>query len=294
MRTVIVVNPNAGRQNILREIDGVKKAFAETGSQVDVVETQSAEEAAHIIRQAVDSRPDLLVCCGGDGTLNETVGLVVETGAPVDLGYIPAGTTNDFASFLGIPKEPLKAAERIIAGQPRQLDVGLFEGRCFIYIASFGAFTQSSYNTNQSMKNALGHFAYVLEGLKELPALKTYKVKVETAEGRAFEGEYIFGALSNSTSVGGIMKLDAEQVDPADGRFELILVKSPKNLMEFNRIAMSLMSGKYDEELITFVHTAGASFTCEQAMPWSLDGEYAPGGERVEAKVLPRAVRLYY
>lgn len=294
MRTVIVVNPNAGRQNILREIDGVKKAFAETGSQVDVVETQSAEEAAHIIRRAVDSRPELLVCCGGDGTLNETVGLVVETGAPVDLGYIPAGTTNDFASFLGIPKEPLKAAERIIAGQPRQLDVGLFEGRCFIYIASFGAFTQSSYNTNQSMKNALGHFAYVLEGLKELPALKTYKVKVETAEGRAFEGEYIFGALSNSTSVGGIMKLDAEQVDPADGRFELILVKSPKNLMEFNRIAMSLMSGKYDEELITFAHTAGASFTCEQAMPWSLDGEYAPGGERVEAKVLPRAVRLYY
>ncbi len=294
MRIVVVVNPHAGRQNILKEIDGVRKVFEETGAAVETVRTESAEEAAEIIRAAAASQPDALVCCGGDGTLSETVGHLLKAGAQVPLGYIPAGTTNDFASSLGIPKEPVKAAQRIAQGVPCALDMGRFENRTFIYVASFGAFTQSSYSTDQSMKNAFGHLAYVIEGIKELPALKAYHARVETAEGETFEGDYVFGAVSNSTSFGGMVKLDPDKVDLSDGKFELTLVKMPKNLLEFNRIMFSLMSGKFDEELISFCHTGKAVFFCQEPMPWSLDGEYAPGGERVEVEALPQAVKLFY
>lgn len=294
MRTIIVVNPHAGKQNILKEIDGVKRAFEESGASVEVERTESRERAEEVIRHAVREKPDALICCGGDGTLSETVNRLLSEGSSVPLGYIPAGTTNDFASSLKIPKEPLKAAARISAGSPKPIDVGRFGAKYFIYVASFGAFTQSSYNTTQSLKNSLGHLAYVIEGIKELPALKSYPVRVETAEGGVYEGDYLFGAVSNSTSLGGIIKLDAGKVDLADGKFELTLVKTPKNLLELNRIVFSLMSGKYDEELITFVPTARAVFSCAEPMPWSLDGEYAAGGERVEVEAVPQAVRLYY
>lgn len=177
---------------------------------------------------------------------------------------------------------------------PKPLDVGSFGDRHFIYVASFGAFTQSSYSTTQSLKNSLGHLAYILEGIKELPLIKSYQVRVETDEGEVFEGEYLFGALSNSTSFGGIIKLDPDMVELADGRFELTLVKKPKNLHELNKIMFSLMSGKYDEDLITFVHTSGASFACAEPMPWSLDGEYAEGGTNVRAAALPGKIKMYY
>ena len=141
--------------------------------------------------------------------------------------------------------------------------------------------------------NSMGHLAYVLQGIKELPTLKSYAVRVETAEGGLYEGDYLFGSVSNSTSLGGVIKLDAAQVDPDDGKFELSLVKRPKNLHELNRILLALMGGKPDEELITFVHTAGAAFTCAEPMPWSLDGEYARGGTDVRISVLPGALRLF-
>ncbi len=294
MKAIIVVNPNAGRQSIVNEIGKVRAVFEEKRAEVEVVETESAQQAAETIRQAITEKPDVLVCCGGDGTLSQTVNLVLKANADVALGYIPAGTTNDFANSLQLPKEPGKAAARIVEGQPRRLDAGRFEDRNFIYVASFGAFTQSSYSTNQAMKNSLGHLAYVIEGIKELPTMKPYQVRAETAEGGVYEGEYVFGAVSNSTSLGGVMKLSGDQVDMADGKLELTLVKTPKNLAEFNRVMVSLMSGKYDEDMVTFVHTAGVTFTCKEPMPWSLDGEYAPGGERVEVEALPQAVRLYY
>lgn len=294
MRIVIVVNPKAGRQNILREIGGVQKTFVDAGNDTVVVMTESAQRAAETIQKAVESHPDVLVCCGGDGTLSETVDQILNAGVQIPLGYIPAGTTNDFASSLGIPKEPLKAAQYIAGKSPRVLDVGRFEDRRFIYVASFGAFTQSSYTTDQNLKHTLGHLAYVIQGIKELPELKSYKVRAETAEGGSYEGEYVFGSVSNSTSFGGIVKLDPGKVDLGDGKFELTLVKMPRNLMELNRIVLSLMSGKFDEELITFVHTSKAVFSCAEPMPWSLDGEYAAGGERVEVETLPQTLRMLY
>lgn len=294
MKITLVVNPNAGRKVILRSLGDVVQTFSGRGDLVTVAETQGPEQAAQVIREAVDAKPDLLICCGGDGTLSDTVSHMVNSGATVPLGYIPAGTTNDFANSLGLLKDPVRAAQQIAQGQAKPLDVGKFEDRSFIYVASFGAFTQSSYNTTQSLKNSLGHLAYLIEGIKELPVLKSYEVRVETAEGQTFEGEYLFGSMSNSTSFGGIVKLDPERVDLCDGKFELTLVKKPKNLQELNRVLVSLMSGKYDEEMITFLQTERAVFTCAQPMPWSLDGEYAAGDDRVEISAMPSAIRLYY
>ena len=294
MKTVLVVNPHAGRQNILREIRKVQEILAENGREVTVIRTETAEQAAEVIRSSFTEQPEILICCGGDGTLSMTVSEMLKSGKTLTLGYIPSGSTNDFASSLGLSKVPVKAARQIAEGSPKLLDAGRIGRRHFIYVASFGAFTRTSYSTAQKRKNSLGHFAYVLEGIKELPSIRSYSVRVETAEGEIYEGNYIFGSLSNSTSFGGIVKLDPGRVDLSDGKLELMLVKTPRNLPEWGRVIFSLLRGKYDRELITFVHTAKVKFICQEPMPWSLDGEYAPGGGLIEAEALPRAVKLYY
>lgn len=294
MNITLMVNPNAGRKMILRSLGEVIQVFTGRGDAVTVIETQGPEQAAKVIERSVAAKPDLLICCGGDGTLSDTVSHIVKSGAKVPLGYIPTGTTNDFAASLGLSKDPVRAAQQIAESTAKPLDVGRFEDRDFIYVASFGAFTQSSYTTTQSLKNSLGHLAYVIEGIKELPVLKSYEVRVETAEGGVYEGEYLFGSMSSSTSFGGIVKLDPAKVDLTDGKFELTLVKTPKNLQELNRILVSLMSGKFDEEVITFVQTRQAVFTCAQPMPWSLDGEYAAGDDRVTISAQQQAISLHY
>lgn len=294
MKTILLVNANAGRQTILQELPQVQEVFSAGGGEVEIIETESKEQGEQAIRLAAEKNPDRLVVCGGDGTLSDTVDLLQRENSLRPLGYIPAGTTNDFASFLGLPRDPVKAASFIAMGEPRPIDLGRVNGRSFIYVASFGAFTQSSYNTTQSLKNSLGHLAYVIEGIKELPALQSYEARVETAEGGVYEGEYLFGGVSNSTSLGGIIRLDGEKVDPCDGLFELSLVRQPKNLHELNRILLALMSGNPDEELIVFTHTRGVSFTCKEPMPWSLDGEYCAGGGQVRIEVIKQGLFLHW
>jgi len=293
MKASILINPSAGKQVILQKLRGVYDAFLAQGDPPVIELTMSPEHCAGALQRAADSGAQVIVCCGGDGTLSATVNMLLQNAATLPLGYIPAGTTNDFANFLGLPKDPAAAAELIAGGRPAPIDVGRFCGRYFIYVASFGAFTQTSYSTTQSLKNSIGHLAYVIEGIKELPTLQSYNVRVETAEGGQYEGDYLFGSVSNSTSLGGIIKLDPGLVDPTDGMFELSLVKRPKSLHELNRILRSLMGGRPDEELITFVHTRGASFSCAEPMPWSLDGEYASGGTDVKVEVLKDKLALY-
>ncbi len=292
MEIMVLVNPCAGKQTILKETQEIEKIFQESGAHVCMIEPQTLEEAQKLISQR-EERPDLLVCCGGDGTLSAAVNNLLKTNTKVNLGYIPSGSTNDFANTLGVPKNPLQAAKMILNGAPRPLDVGKFSQRYFIYVASFGAFTQASYSAPQSLKNSLGHMAYVIEGLKELPQIKAYHMAVET-ERKTVEGDYLFGAVSNSTSLAGLFKLDPEAVELDDGLFEITLVKNPRNLLEFHRIVASMLSGKFDPEMITFLHTKRAVFHCEEAIPWSLDGEYAPGTQDVEIQVERAAYTLCY
>ena len=230
-------------------------------------------------------------CCGGDGTLNETITGLLSAGADTPIGYIPAGSTNDFASSLKLPTNILKAAQTIVEGEPVSYDVGSFNGRCFSYVASFGAFTRSSYATPQNVKNALGHTAYVLSGITELSQIRNEHVKMEI-DGQTVEGDFLFGAICNSTSVGGILTLDPKQVDMGDGLFEILLVRAPENLGEIHECIQALQSQKYNCAMLTFRSAQKVRIFADPEMPWTLDGEKEDGHEMVEVENLHHAIRL--
>ena len=294
MKFSVIVNPNAGRQHWENPMPAVKEILTESGAAVDMTETHSPEEGRAAVHHAVREAVDCLICSGGDGTLSDTVEWMLEAGEPLPLGYIPAGTTNDFAVSLGLSKDPAEAARQILTAPARPLDLGFLGERSFVYTASFGAFAEASYSADPNLKHALGHLAYVIEGVKELPTIRPHWIRVETAEGRVYEDEFIFGAVTNSISLGGVLKLDPAEVNLADGKFELILVRNPRTLNDFNRMVFALVSGKYDEGGIIFTHTAGARFSFDEPMDWSLDGEHAPGTEQAEVRVVHHALKLHY
>ena len=215
-----------------------------------------------------------------------------DTGAPAARGYIPHGSTNDFAASLHIPAQPMAAANAIAAcTQPKRLDLGQHNGRYFAYVASFGAFTRASYSATQAAKNALGHLAYIFEGMNDLDSLRPYCCRIE-ADGEVFEGEYIFGAVCNSTSLGGLMKLDPTHVKMDDGKFELLLLRMPKNALELSTLIGSLTRMEYDAPGIIFRHVAHVTLATDDIIPWSLDGEYAASQPKAEIRNLHHAIEL--
>ncbi len=234
---------------------------------------------------------DLVVCCGGDGTFNETVNGILRSGANVPIGYIPAGSTNDFATSLHLPSDPLKAAEAIVKGQPRRYDIGLFGNRYFSYVASFGAFTKTSYTTPQNVKNALGHTAYVLSGIQELSQLRNTHMRLEL-DGEVIEDNFLFGAVSNSTSVGGILTLDPKLVDMQDGKFELLLVRTPRNLAELSECIQALQTQKYNCSVITFRSASHLRVSSIEEVTWTLDGERADVAQPLEIHNIHHAISL--
>ena len=235
---------------------------------------------------------DLVVCCGGDGTFNETLSGVMKSGADVPIGYIPAGSTNDFAASLKLSTDVLQAARDIVDGVPERFDVGDFGGRYFAYVASFGAFTRASYATPQSLKNALGHTAYVLGGISELSQLRTEHVKFEFSDGSILEDDFLFGAVSNSTSVGGILTLAPDKVDMRDGKLELLLVRAPRDLTELADCIFAVTSQTYNCAMMTFCSAERIRITAGDQMPWTLDGEYQPGVPEAEIACLKQAVSI--
>ena len=200
---------------------------------------------------------------------------------PPLLGYLAQGSTNDFAASLQIPADPAEAARRMLSCRPRRLDVGLWNRHHFMYVATFGAFTRTSYTAPQAAKNALGHFAYILEGMKDLNSLRPYQVRI-TADGENLDGEYLFGAVCNSTSIGGLMRLDPQRVVLDDGKFELLLIPSPKTPADLQNLVMGLLEQRYDREGLIFRHVSSVHLETESAPAWSLDGEYAPSSPVVD------------
>lgn len=270
----------------------MQQLFAKKG-ETEVQITQAKGHATELAQKYGDD-VDMIVCCGGDGTLSEVItGLMPFENKP-ELGYIPTGTTNDFAKSINISKNPELAANMILDGVSRNYDVGLFNNKYFIYVASFGIFSRSSYAATQQMKNTLGRLAYVLEGAKEVFALKSYHLKI-TTDNEVLEDDYLFGAISNSTSIGGVIKLKDPDILFDDGLFEVVLIKYPKNIIEFGQILHALQTGKYDESpFITFVHTQKVVVESEEEMPWSLDGEFDPGSSRVEITNVHRAIKVVH
>lgn len=286
-KLLMIVNPRSGRNQARGPLFDAVAAFSDAGYLVCVHTTTGPGDATRTAELAGEF--DVVVCVGGDGTLNETVsGLMKLTQAP-PLGYIPRGSTNDFASSLRLSNNPVKAAQTILESAPRMLDVGRWNERQFVYVASFGAFVRSSYAAPQTAKNALGHFAYILEGMKDLDTLRPYRLRL-TADGETLDGEYLFGAVCNSTSIGGLMKLDPEQVILDDGKFELLLVPRPTSPIELNNLIIALLSQEYDSEHLVFRHVRNIHIETEDEIPWSLDGEYAPAVPSVDIENQPQAL----
>ena len=234
---------------------------------------------------------DAVVCCGGDGTLNEAISGILRSGVNVPLGYIPAGTTNDFANSLKLPLEPVEAARNIAEGQPITYDVGQFADRYFSYVASFGAFTRTSYNTPQSIKNALGHTAYILSSIQEISQIREISARLEL-DNQVLEGKYLFGAICNSINVAGVLTLDPSQVDMRDGKFEVLLVRSPRDVSEIADCIQALQDRTYNCQMVSFLSASKVKVTMEKPVDWTLDGEFQPGDTQVQITNRHLAIRL--
>ena len=289
-RMLFVMNPFAGTRKANRYLADIISVFNRAGYTVITHMTAGPGDAMNAVA-TMASQVDVVVCCGGDGTFNETIHGLLSTGLDLPIGYIPAGSTNDFAASLHLPMDPVKAAQAIAEGQPQRYDVGIFGHRYFSYVASFGIFTKSSYATPQNVKNALGHAAYLLSGIQELSQLHQTHMRLELDD-EVIEGEFLFGAVCNSTSVGGILSLDPKQVDMQDGKFELLLIRMPRSLAELSECIQALQTQKYNCSVITFRSTSHLRVSSSTEVAWTLDGERADMAEHTEIRNLHRAITL--
>ena len=277
-KMLFIFNPLAGKGTIGPKLLSLLDYFTKSGYDVTAYPTQAREDALRKVRDEAKFY-DRIVCSGGDGTLDEVVTGMMQVEEKIPIGYIPAGTTNDFARSLKIPTTAALAAKVAVEGTVYNCDIGKFNKDYFAYIAAFGAFTDVSYQTNQQIKNVLGHLAYVLEGIKRLPLLKSYEVEVE-ADGQRYNGSFIFGMITNSISVGGYKNLMGKDVELDDGLFEVTLIYMPKNLMELQEILGGLVSGVLRGDNFLSFKAAKMKLYSENLIPWTLDGEF--GGEHCE------------
>ena len=257
-KMLFIYNPKAGKAQIRNKLADILDVFTKGGYEITVYPTQKSEDAMEKTRDRSKDY-DIVVCSGGDGTLDEAVSGMMESEEKTLLGYIPAGSTNDFANSLRIPKSMLKAANVAVKGRRFPVDIGYFNGDSFVYVAAFGLFTAVSYQTSQQLKNVLGHAAYILEGMKQLLDIPVYKMRVEYDD-KVLEDEFIYGMITNSTSVGGFKNLTGKNVLLDDGVFEVTLIKAPKNPLELNEIIAALTSRKDDTDLVYSFKSSNIKF----------------------------------
>lgn len=276
-KLMLIINPAAGRGGFKSGLGEALDLLDKGGFRTTLYFTSGRGDATEFAeRFAADF--DVVACVGGDGTLSEVFAGLMRIENPPMLGYIPMGTANDVATTLGLPKnDTIGAARRIIEGEPHPFDVGGFgDNEYFAYIAAFGAFTEVSYATPQNQKKLLGHLAYVLQGMAALPRLESYNTRVEY-DGGVFEGKLVYGSMSNSTSVAGIVRLRDEMVCLGDGESELVLVREPESVVGFGEIVDSVLSQRFDSDKLLILHTKQAKFTFDKPVAWTRDGE--AGGE---------------
>ncbi len=283
-KLLFIYNPNAGTGMLKPRLSDVLDIFVKAGYEVTVYPTQKYHDAL-MKTISYTGEYDLLVCSGGDGTLDEVVTGMARRVKQIPIGYIPAGTTNDFARSLHISKDVLEAADTAVNGTPFSCDIGVFNEDFFVYIAAFGLFTDVSYETKQSVKNVLGHLAYVLEGAKSIFNIPSYHVKVIHDE-EVIEEDFMFGMVTNSRSVGGFQGIIGRDVVFDDGEFEVTLIKTPKNPLELNEIVASLLIRQIDSKHIYTFRTGKIRFESLEEIPWTLDGEF--GGEHDVVDIVDR------
>ncbi len=281
-KMLFIYNPKAGKGQIRNHLSDILDVLVKGGYEVTAYPTQCAGDAVRAAREKA-KRYDCVVCSGGDGTLDEVVTGIMRSSKIVPVGYIPAGSTNDFANSLKLPRNMVEAAQVVVEGDLFRCDIGSFNQDNFVYIAAFGLFTDVSYETKQEYKNVLGHVAYILEGMKRLPSIKSYQMKI-TAEDLEIEGDFIFGMITNSMSVGGFKRITGKYVELNDGLFEVTLIKRPTNAMELNQILTDLVNRNIDASQMYCFKTASLHIESEEEVPWTLDGEF--GGRHTQVDVV--------
>ncbi len=290
-KMLLVVNPVSGKKLAKQYMMRMINRFDQAGYNVTACCTQINKNAYDIVKNR-GKEFDIVVCCGGDGTLKETVCGIMELGLEIPVGYLPMGSTNDFAKSMNIPTDVFEAVEAIVNGEPKPVDIGKFGDENFIYVAGFGNFTAISYSANQKIKNVIGKNAYYLQAVKDFFRMKPYHARVE-ADGEFFEGDYFYGAASNSYSVGGMPVLHNMGVEFDDGLHELVLVEMFKNPAELLRLANDMVHKTVaDNPNVIIRHCKHIKFMFDEPTPFTLDGEF--GGEHleVEAHSLKHAVNI--
>ena len=281
MKVLFIFNPHSGKGLIRNDLLEIVDIMVKASYEVTIYTTQYQGDAISKVEKEAKNF-DRIICSGGDGTLDEVVTGLIKSGVDIPVGYIPAGSTNDFANSLEIPKGMVEAAAVAVTDQRFPCDVGYFNGDTFVYVAAFGLFTEVSYQTSQELKNILGHVAYILEGAKSLHDISSHKMQVEH-DGIVIQDDFIYGMVTNSVSVGGFKGITGSDVHLDDGVFEVTLIKNPRNPIELNEILACLTSLIDDSDLIYSFKTNEIKFTSKEPVGWTLDGEF--GGEHTELTI---------
>lgn len=291
-KLLFIFNPHAGKGQIADCLVDILNEMVKAGYEIRIHPTQAKGEAEYLAKSQA-KKYDLIVCSGGDGTLDEVVAGVIASGVNVPIGYIPAGSTNDFANSLGLSKDMVEAARAAVSGEPYMVDIGAFGDKSFVYVAAFGIFTDVAYETDQELKNVLGHAAYILEGAKRLGDIQSYNMKITNGD-EVMEGDFILGMITNSTSVGGFKGMTGDDVELDDGLFEVTLIKRPKNAMEMNMILASIAKLVDDTDYVYTFKTDRLTVECEdeKSAPWTLDGEYGGSPKKVVIEVKKQFVDI--
>ncbi len=271
LKMLFVFNPFSGKAQLKNHLVEIIDIFIKGGYEITIHATQEREYAYNLVKSDAHLY-DIIVCSGGDGTLNETVRALMEIESQTRLGYIPSGTTNDFAFSVNIPNDMIKAAQNIVDGITFACDIGKFNDKFFTYVAAFGAFTDVPYETPQQKKNMIGHLAYVLEGMKRLGSIKPYKITCEYND-EVLTDEFVLGLITNTVSIGGYRKLGDLAIALDDGLFEVTLVRPPKNAFDLQSILSSILSQKFDSPYILTFKTSHLKISCDEKISWTLDGE---------------------
>lgn len=289
-KMLFIYNPRAGKAQIRSNLLDIIDTFVKAGYEVTAYPTQASGDAV----KAVKGRRagyDIVVCSGGDGTLDEVVTGMMQCGEKLPIGYVPAGSTNDFANSLKIPKSMIKAADVVVNGKNFACDIGAFNDDSFIYVAAFGIFTNVSYETKQDIKNVLGHAAYLLEGVRALPSVRAYPLKI-TCDDRVVEGEFLYGMITNSYSVGGFKGITGKNVLLNDGLFEVTLIRRPSNPLELNNIILAMVDKRVKSEHIYSMTASKIIVEAEEPLAWTLDGEFGGDHRRVVIENREKALEI--
>lgn len=289
-KLLFIINPVSGRIALKQKLWQVLEMFSKAGLQVTVRFTEKSGDAKEFAKQC-QRDISTVICAGGDGTLNEVISGLMENNYHHTLGYIPVGTTNDLATSLGISKGIINAAKDIIEGNTKTIDIGSFNGRYFCYVASFGAFTEASYNATQEAKNVLGHLAYLLEGIMSIGNIRPYRATFKFDD-KQITDDFIFAAVSNTTSLGGVLKLKERLVTLNDGKLELLLVRAPKTIPQLQKTIGDLLNQQFTDNEVCLYHTSKVEVISDGEFDWTLDGELQKGAEKAEILNIPNAIEL--